>query len=83
MGDDVTLLDKWYTSDSNNIPPVSILQPIDSHLKHFLNKKNPDLQNRDASTWWGIQAKLQGILLNPLRRYHIKIRIQLQRSHRV
>ena len=61
MGDDVTLLDKWYISDSNNIPPVSILQPIDSHLKNFLNKKNPECQAKDAVAWWSIQAKLQGI----------------------
>ena len=60
MGEDVALLDKWYILDSNNTPPVSILQPIDSHLKNFLNKKNPECQTQDAAAWWGIHAKLQG-----------------------
>ena len=60
MGDDVSLLDKWYICDTNNIPPVSILQPIDTYLKNFLNKKEPQCQTRDAAAWWGIQSKLQG-----------------------
>ena len=40
---------------------MSILQPIDSHLKNFLNKKNPELQARDAAAWWGVHAKLKGV----------------------
>ena len=61
MREDVALLDKWYISDSNNVPPVSILQPIDSHLKNFLNKRNPECQAQDAAAWWGVHAKLQGL----------------------
>ena len=60
MEEDVSLLDKWYVSDTNNSPALSILQPIDTHLRHFLNKKEPTLQARDAAAWWGIQSKLQG-----------------------
>ena len=60
MEEDVSLLDSWYISDSNSIPPLSILQPIDSQLKNFLNKKEPNLQAKDAAAWWVIQSKLQG-----------------------
>ena len=62
MGDDVKLLDKWYISDTNNIPAVSVLQPIDTHLKNFLNKKEPTYQAKDAAAWWVIQSKLQEML---------------------
>ena len=62
MGDDVKLLDKWYISDTNNIPAVSVLQPIDTHLKNFLNKKEPSYQAKDAAAWWVIQSKLQEML---------------------
>ena len=62
MGDDVKLLDKWYISDTNNIPAVSVLQPIDTHLKNFLNKKEPAYQAKDAAAWWMIQSKLQEML---------------------
>ena len=62
MGDDVKLLDKWYISDTNNIPAVSVLQPIDTHLKNFLNKKEPTYQAKDAAAWWMIQSKLQEML---------------------
>lgn len=44
MGNDVSLLDKWYRTDFNSVPPVSILQPIDTYLVHFLNKRVPKLQ---------------------------------------
>ena len=60
MGEDTKLLDMWYVSDNNNIPPMSILQPIDTHLKNFLNKKEPAFQAKDAASWWKIQSKLQG-----------------------
>ena len=60
MEEDVALLDSWYISDNNTIPPLSILQPIDSQLKNFLNKKEPTLQAADAAAWWVIQSKLQG-----------------------
>ena len=60
MGEDTKLLDMWYVSDNNNVPPISILQPIDTHLKHFLNKKEPTFQAKDAAAWWKIQSKLQG-----------------------
>ena len=62
MGADVSLLDKWYLSDTNNVPPISILQPIDTHLVHFLNKKEPAFQAKDAAAWWGIQSKIQELL---------------------
>ena len=66
MGENVKLLDQWYTSDTNNIPPISILQPIDTHLKNFLNKKEPAFQAKDAAAWWLIQSKLQGTFSNYL-----------------
>ena len=59
MGNDVSLLDKWYRTDFNSVPPVSILQPIDTYLVHFLNKRVPKLQARDSGIWWGTLAKMQ------------------------
>ena len=59
MGNDVSLLDKWYRTDFNSVPPVSILQPIDTYLVHFLNKRVPKLQARDSGVWWGTLAKMQ------------------------
>ena len=62
MGNDVHLLDKWYRKDSNKTPPESILLPITTHLVHFLNKRQPKLQARDAGIWWGTLGKLQLML---------------------
>ena len=44
MGNDTTLLEKWYRKDNNKVPPESILLPITTHLPHFLNKRMPKLQ---------------------------------------
>ena len=52
MGNDVSLLDKWYRTDFNAVPPISILLPIDTHLTHFLNKRVPKLQARDSGIWY-------------------------------
>ena len=62
MGNDVSLLDKWYRVDMNAVPPVSVLQPITTHLIHFLNKRVPHLQSRDAGIWWGTLPKMQIML---------------------
>ena len=62
MGNDVHLLDKWYRKDTNKTPPESILLPITTHLVHFLNKRQPKLQARDAGIWWGTLGKLQLML---------------------
>merc|ERR1712020_404835 len=48
--------------DVNAVPPVSILQPIDTYLVHFLNKRVPKLQARDSGIWWGTLPKLQLML---------------------
>jgi len=37
-GKDVSLLDTWFKVDSNALPPVYILQPISSILKHYKDK---------------------------------------------
>ena len=62
MGNDVSLLDKWYRADINAVPPVSIVQPITTHLVHFLNKRVPQLQARDSGIWWGTLPKMQLML---------------------
>lgn len=67
MGEETKLIEKWYICDNNNVPPISILQPIDTHLKNFLNKKEPTFQAKDAAAWWVIQSKLQGTF--PSRTY--------------
>ena len=51
MGNDVILLDKLYQTYYNDVPQVSILQPIDTYLIHFLNKRVPKLQARDSGIW--------------------------------
>jgi hypothetical protein len=62
MGNDVSLLDKWYRPDFNAVPPVSILQPIDTYLIHFLNKRVPKLQAEDSGIWWGTLSRMQLML---------------------
>ena len=78
MGNDVHLMDKWYRKDTNKVklfasphyslinnyktPPESILLPITTHLSHFLNKRQPKLQARDAGIWWGTLGKMQLML---------------------
>ena len=71
MGNDVSLLDKWYRTDFNSVPPVSILQPIDTYLIHFLNKRVPKLQARDSGVWWGTLAKMQLMLRKVIQRWAI------------
>ena len=39
---------RWYKTDTNHVPAQSVLQPIDSILKNFLNKKDPTLQESAA-----------------------------------
>ena len=48
-------------------PPESILLPITTHLVHFLNKRQPKLQARDAGIWWGTLGKLQLMLRKAAR----------------
>lgn len=67
MGNDVHLLDKWYRKDSNKVPAESVLLPISTHLVHFLNKRQPKLQARDAGIWWGTLGKLQLMLRKAAR----------------
>ena len=40
-----------YRKDENKTPPESVLLPITTHLPHFLNKRQPKLQARDAGIW--------------------------------
>ena len=62
MGNDVSLLEKWYRSDLNVVPPISIVQHITTYFPNFLNKRVPQLQARDAGLWWGTLPKLQMML---------------------
>ncbi|KAI1303164.1 NACHT and WD repeat domain-containing protein 2 [Halotydeus destructor] len=59
---EVELLSLWYREDTNAVPATFILQPISSILKHFNNKKEPDLMGKDQSKWWATLAELQKIL---------------------
>lgn len=36
--DDRILLDRWFKKDTNNIPPLYVLQPISSILSNYTNK---------------------------------------------
>ncbi|KAI6242069.1 NACHT domain-containing protein [Aphelenchoides fujianensis] len=60
--DDTSVLDLWYTEDSNAVPAQFILQPISSILVNFNNKRIPKLQEQDAKSWWEVEAKMQNLL---------------------
>ena len=49
------------------VPAESVLLPISTHLVHFLNKRQPKLQARDAGIWWGTLGKLQLMLRKAAR----------------
>ena len=81
MGNDVHLLDKWYATDLNAVPPESILQPIDTHLVHFLNKRVPKLQARDAGIWWGTLPKLQLMLRKASNTLYVNGKMTHEQMH--
>ncbi|KAK0413279.1 hypothetical protein QR680_006707 [Steinernema hermaphroditum] len=60
--EDVSLLDTWYIEDANSVPKQYVLQPISSILFNFNNKRIPKLQERDAKTWWQVEARMQNQL---------------------
>ncbi|KAI6228770.1 hypothetical protein M3Y99_01185600 [Aphelenchoides fujianensis] len=60
--DDTSVLDLWYTEDTNAVPAQFILQPISSILVNFNNKRIPKLQEQDAKSWWEVEAKMQNLL---------------------
>ena len=55
-------MDEWFLKDTNAVPPVHVLQPITTKLKHFNNEDNPDLQRTDRSKWWQVFETLQRTL---------------------
>ena len=81
MGNDVSLLDKWYATDLNAVPPESILQPIDTHLTHFLNKRVPKLQARDAGIWWGTLPKMQLMLRKASHTLYVNSKMNFDEMH--
>ena len=81
MGNDVSLLDKWYRTDFNSVPPVSILQPIDTYLVHFLNKRVPKLQARDSGIWWGTLAKMQLMLRKASHTLYVNGKMNHEEMH--
>ena len=42
---------RWYKTDTNHVPAQSVLQPIDSILKQFLNEKDPTLQETNFTKY--------------------------------
>uniref|UniRef100_A0A1I8AA47 WD_REPEATS_REGION domain-containing protein n=2 Tax=Steinernema glaseri TaxID=37863 RepID=A0A1I8AA47_9BILA len=60
--EDVSLLETWYIEDANSVPKQYVLQPISSILFNFNNKRIPKLQERDAKTWWQVEARMQNQL---------------------
>eukprot|EP00095_Tigriopus_kingsejongensis_P001882 maker-scaffold70_size417918-snap-gene-3.18 protein:Tk01882 transcript:maker-scaffold70_size417918-snap-gene-3.18-mRNA-1 annotation:"leucine-rich repeat and wd repeat-containing protein kiaa1239-like" len=81
MGNDVSLLDKWYRTDYNSVPPESILQPIDTYLTHFLNKRVPKLQARDAGIWWGTLPKMQLMLRKASHTLYVNGKMTHEQMH--
>ncbi|XP_043946656.1 NACHT domain- and WD repeat-containing protein 1 [Protopterus annectens] len=59
-----TLLKEWYWMDENAVPPVYVLQPIDTKLSHY-NDKNPVNQQQhehDVKAWKTIESQLAKLL---------------------
>ena len=81
MGNDVSLLDKWYRTDYNAVPAISILQPIDTYLIHFLNKRVPKLQARDAGIWWGTLPKMQLMLRKASHTLYVNGQLNFDQMH--
>ena len=81
MGNDVSLLDKWYATDFNAVPAESILQPIDTYLLHFLNKRVPKLQARDAGIWWGTLPKMQLMLRKASHALYVSGKMTHEQMH--
>ena len=81
IGSDVSLIDKWYRIDLNAVPPVSILQPITTHLPHFLNKRVPNLQARDSGIWWGTLPKMQMLLRKASHTLYINGKMTYDEMH--
>ena len=61
------LLFVFSTNFVSQVPAESVLLPISTHLVHFLNKRQPKLQARDAGIWWGTLGKLQLMLRKAAR----------------
>ncbi|CAD5119637.1 DgyrCDS8231 [Dimorphilus gyrociliatus] len=59
------LMQDWYLLDENNIPPVYILQPINSKLQYFLDSdiENADFRERDRKEWRQIYLKIRQLLV--------------------
>ena len=55
-------MNNFHQFSALQVPPESVLLPISTHLVHFLNKRQPKLQARDAGIWWGTLGKLQLML---------------------
>ena len=81
MGNDVSLLDKWYRTDFNAVPNISILQPIDTYLIHFLNKRVPKLQARDSGIWWGTLPKMQLMLRKASHTLYVNGKFDFDQMH--
>lgn len=70
-----------YRTDFNAVPPVSILQPIDTYLVHFLNKRVPKLQARDAGIWWGTLPKMQLMLRKASHTLYVNGKMTHEQMH--
>ncbi len=63
------------------MPPVSILQPIDTYLIHFLNKRVPKLQAQDSGIWWGTLAKMQLMLRKASHTLYVNGKMNFDEMH--
>ncbi|KAJ1085603.1 hypothetical protein NDU88_005733 [Pleurodeles waltl] len=66
LGDDsaIELLDRWFWKDENAVPPVYLLQPITTHLRHY-DDKDPahrEQQQCEVTSWRSTERQLTAIL---------------------
>lgn len=59
---DADLLRDWYQKDENALPPVYLLQSINSKLRHYDDEEREDLQREARNRWWNISNVMRSSL---------------------
>ncbi|XP_067288484.1 NACHT domain- and WD repeat-containing protein 1 [Pseudorasbora parva] len=56
----LTLLNQWFSKDSNSVPPTYILQPITAHYPHYNEKgsESGKLHDNDVISWNLTESRL-------------------------
>ncbi|XP_060587443.1 NACHT domain- and WD repeat-containing protein 1-like isoform X3 [Ruditapes philippinarum] len=55
------LLNKWYSKDTNALPPVYVVHPISFHIPDFVSQ-DKDKKNAARTQWWSESEAIQAAL---------------------